>query len=254
MAGRTVAKHARFYADGYDLSGYSRSVGPLETTFDEQPEASFTDEVKNSLTGHCNINIGALNTFFDNTATVGPHVLLNGSGVKRVVMIPIGMRAAPAAGDPAFCGEFEQQGYSEEGDQYLFANIPFGGWSNRASSFAYPNPWGLLLHAKAAKTAANSTTGAGIDGGASSAFGGFLAYQVFAGNGTATLSVDDSADDSSYSALSGATSGSIDCSTPISGIVALSKTATVRRYLRWQIALGTATTVTFTSVFVRASF
>jgi hypothetical protein len=249
--GRTVQKHVRFYADGYDFSGYSRSVGPLDVTFDESPDAAFTDDGKNVLPGHCNINIGSLNGFFDNTATSGLHVVTNAAGVKRVVMIPVGIRAAPAQGDPVFCGEFEQQGYYPEiGENYLVVNIPFGGTSNRAATLRYTIPWGRMLHAKAARTAANAATG-GVDNAAASALGGYFVYQVFAGDGTATLSVDDSADDSTYDALSGATSGSIDCSTPTAGIIPLGLTADVRRYLRWQLALGTASTVTFATAFVR---
>ena len=135
--GRTVQKHVRFYADGYDLSGFSRSIGPLDVTFEEQPDAAFTDELKNILPGHCSINIGQLNGFFDNTATSGLHAVANGAGVKRVVMIPVGIRAAPAVGDPAFCGEFEQQGYYPEiAENYITVNIPFGGTSNRAATLA----------------------------------------------------------------------------------------------------------------------
>jgi hypothetical protein len=44
----------------------------------------------------------------------------------------------------------------------------------------------------------------------------------------------------------------IDCATPKFGIIELAKTATVGRYLRWQIALGTASSVTFALAFMRA--
>lgn len=55
-----------------------------------------------------------------------------------------------------------------------------------------------------------------------------------------------------FAALSGATSGSIDASvTPVSGMVALGVTAAVRRYTRWQLAFGTATTATFVCGLIR---
>jgi hypothetical protein len=81
-------------------------------------------------------------------------------------------------------------------------------------------------------------------------------YQVFAGNGTATLKVQDAATNTnpSFADLSGATSGSVNCATPSAGVVAISTTATVRQYLRWQIVFGTATTVTFALAFVRATY
>jgi len=251
MTGRTAAKFARFYMNGYDVSGHTRTFGPLVWTYDEQGDAALSDEIKNYLAGHPMLSVGELNGFFDNTATTGLHIIASGAGVKRTVMCPIGMRAAPAAGDPVWCGEFTQLGYQEAGEGIVGVNIPFGGWDNTGATKAYEQPWGVLLHANSAATAANSTTGAGINNGAASAKGGYLAYQVFSGDGTATISIDDSADDSSYLALSGATSGELDCSSVQYGVVALGTTADVRQYLRWQIALNSATTVTFALAFVR---
>ena len=247
--GRTDNRFTRAYIDGYDMSGYIRSVGPLSTVFPTDEQAALSDGIKNSLLGQASITPTVFNGFLDNTATSGLHVITNAANTARTIMLPIGIRAAPAQGDPVFCGIYNQLDYSMEGTDYVFANIQFGMWDS-ANRIAYQKAWGILLHAKAAKTAANSATG-GVDNTAASTAGGYFAYQVFSGDGTATLSVDDSADDTTYAALSGATSGSIDCSTVKYGIVALGVTATVRRYLRWQLALGTATTVTFASAFVR---
>ena len=253
MTGRTVSKHTRFYMDGYDLSGDVRSVGPLTWELEVSAETALTDGVKNVLPNHATISPGTLDAFLDNTATTGLHVIASGAGTKRTVMIPVGMRAAPAAGDPVFVGQFEQAGYQQAGDVYVGVNIPFEGWSDTASSLAYGIPWGLLLHANGAETAANSTTGAGIDGGAQTTAGGYMVYQIFGGTGAVTISIDDSADDSSYAALDDATTGEIaDASVPQAGIIALGKTATVEQYLRWQIAAGGGfSTVTFALAFVR---
>ena len=253
MTGRTVTKHTRVYVDGYDLSGDARSIGPLINTYDEADLTGFSHAVKGGLPGHATNGVGTLNATFNNTASTGIHSVISGAGNMRTVMVAQGMRAAPAAGDPVYMGEFEQVDYLLDNATGTYLNVQFGNSSARASTFLYSKPWGDLLHANSAATAANSATG-GIDGGAASAFGGYLVYQVFAGNGTATISIDDSADDSSYSALSGATSGSIDFSTPTAGRVAIGRTADVRQYLRWQIAMGTATTVTFALGFSRALF
>lgn len=251
MTGRTVSKHGRVYVDGYDMSGYVRTFGPLTWTYDDNSDAALSDEIKNSLPGHPMISPGTLNAFFDNTATSGLHAVANGAGVVRTVLAPIGMRAAPAIGDPAWCGQFLQNAYMAAGDGYVGATVPFGGWSYEADTRDYEQPWGVLLHAYGAETAANTATEEGVNNGGASAAGGFLVYQVFSGDGTATISIDDSADDSSYSALSGATSGELDCSSVQHGLVALGKTATVKQYLRWQLALNSATTVTFALAFVR---
>jgi len=254
MSGRTVLKHCRAYIDGYDMSGYTRSYGPLEEVFDEAGVTALTDEVRSVLPGHTRMSMGMLNGIFDNTETYGLHVAMSSGSGTRTVMLPIGMRAAPVAGDPTFCGQFEQLDYVQEGDGMLTVSIPFGATSAQASNMNYDKAWGHLLHARSAATAANSTTGEGIDNDAASELGGYMCYQVFFGDGTATISIDDSADDSSYSALSGATSGELSTAAgPKHGIVQLGTTATVRQYLRWQIALNSATTVTFALAFIRGN-
>jgi len=254
MTGRTVAKHARFYMAGYDMSGYTRNFGPLVWTYDEQGEAALSDDIKNYLPGHPTISVGQLNGFFDNTATSGLHTIASTAGVIRTIMAPIGMRAAPVAGDAVWCGQFTQLGYQEAGEGFVGVNIPFGGWDNSGTTLAYDQPWGVLLHANSAATEANSTTGEGIDtAGAQTTKGGYMVYQVFGGTGAVTISIDDSADDSSYAALDDATTGEIaDASVPQAGIIALGKTATVEQYLRWQIVAGGGfSTVTFALAFVR---
>ncbi len=247
--GRTPQKHTRVYVDGYDLSGYTRSIGPLSIAFDSTTEATLSETVKGGLCGYAAITPGPLNGLFDSTAA-GLHAVLNAPGAARTMLVAVGIRAAPAAGDQAFCGVFQQSGYPAEfpADGMVLANAEFGLSNVTSGPLGYGKAWGVLLHALSAETGAN--TGAGIDGGAATTNGGFFVYQIFSKNGTATLSVDDSADNSNWAALSGATSGSVSPS-PAAGLVALSPTATVRRYLRWQLALGSATTVTFACAFVR---
>lgn len=242
--GRTHLRFARAYVDGYDLSGYTRSFGPLTCTFDEGVDDAVTNTVKAVMPGNATIGIGTLNGLFDNTATSGLHVVMNGAGVERDVMLPLGIRAAPADNDPVFAGQFQQLNYTgDPGANPAAASIQFGNAGNTGSALGYAKPWGVLLHANAAATAANSATG--LDEEAQSTLGGWMMYQVFAGNGTATLKVQDASTNSDGSFGDLLSSGSIDCSSPTSGVVVLAKTATVERYVRWQIALGTATSVTF---------
>jgi len=248
---RTHNKHVRAYVDGTDLSGYSRSIGALAWTFDAEPDAAFTDEAKNIVMGKCDIQAGTLNAFLDND-TSGLFTLANSGYGTQNLMVAIGANASPAAGDPVFAWKFEQTAYSvEQGAGFVSVSVPFGG-ASYASTLTYKKPWGRLLHAKGAETAVNTATG--IDDSASSSYGGILVYHLFSSDGTVTLKVQDAStnSDGSFSDLSGATSGSINASvTPASGMVAISTTATVRRYLRWQISLGTATTATFALAFIR---
>lgn len=250
---RTVQKHTRVYVGGYDLSGYARSVGPLELTQDEADLTTFTDAVKGYLAAHAQANVGTLNAVTENTATTGSHAVLQPrAGSLQNVLVAIGMNAAPTLGDPTFGGQFLMKSYqaADEGNAAI-VSAEFAGWASDATTLIHAAPFGVLLNPATARTGVNASAGTDYPGLAATAKGGYLCYQVLAGNGTATISVDDSADNSAWAALSGATTGSINCAIVQSGIVALATTATVRRYLRWQMALGTATTVTFVLSFHR---
>lgn len=251
MAGRTISKFSRFYVDGYDLSGDTRSFGPLVSDYEYSSMAGLTHEVKGALLGKPTHEVGTLNGIF-NTSTAGIHEVIK-TVAARNIMTPIGNLAAPVNGDPVFIGKFNQTGYGAGfGDVMLTVTVPFGGQAN-STAMKYTDPWGLLIHAKASRTAANAST-TGIDNGAASSSGGYLMYQIFSitGTGTATVSIDDSADGTTYAALSGATSGAIaNTSAPTSGIVQLATNATVRRYLRWQLSLTGATACEFAIAFVR---
>lgn len=255
--GRTLLKHYRVYQDGYDLSGFGRTIGPLELSYGEiDMTAQMSDAVKGYFPGDPQVNLGVLNAVFDNTATTGLHTVAITGGTARTVLVALGIRAAPADGDPCFGGSFTQAGYQVQDDGgATTVTIPYMGWAANASTLAYAAPWGTLLHSTASATAANTAVGYDNPTAAATAKGGYFIYQILAGDaGSVTLSVDDSAtnaNDGAFAALSGATSGSVTASAGVSGIVALTPTATVRRYLRWQLAFGTAATVTFVSAFMR---
>ncbi len=254
--GRTTPNSLRFYMDGYDLSGYTQNVGQMSQEFDAEPISALTDAVRNALISQGAVSIGDLNGIFDNTASSGLHAVAAGAGGNRSILIPVGIRAAPEDGDPAFMCELMQLGYNSAPvmGQTVAVNVPFGKNYGAGTSQQFNKAWGLLLHAKQAETAVNTGTGFEDFAAAATTRGGYMVYQIFTSNGTVTVKAQDAATNAngSFSDISGATSGSVDASaTPKHGLVALSQTATVRRYLRWQIVLGTATTVTFALGFVR---
>lgn len=253
--GRTKPKWTRVYVDGYDMSGYARSIGPLEITYDEADMTAMSDAVKGYLANTPQVNVGMLNAVYDNTATSGLHARMGTAGTIRTVLVAMGIRGVPAAGDPAFGGQFTQSGFQVEGDSGVYATIPFAGWAADATSRLYAGAWGQVVHPLGTETAANTGTGFDNYTGAATAKGGYFIYHItgYAGTGSATISVDDSANNSTWLALSGATSGAIaHTSMPAFGIVALGNTADVRQYLRFQVALNTLTSVTFVSAFMRA--
>jgi hypothetical protein len=197
------------------------------------------------------IKAGPLNVLMDADSVTGLPALYEDEESQHI-MIPVGINAAPVAGNPVWMCATRHLGYKpEESGGAVVATINLGEW-DADTALSYDKPWGVLLHPLAARTAVNSAVGID-DNGVSSAAGGWLMYQVFAGNGTATIKVQDAATnvDGSFADLASATSGVIDCASPTSGIVGIGTSAAVRRYLRWQIVLGTATTVTFALGFCR---
>ncbi len=249
---RTHLKHCRVYMDGYDLSGYERSMGAMSQVFDVAPETTLSDGIQNIIMGRAVIGMPSYNGFLDNDSA-GAFALSRASNGTRSVLVAIGANTAPAAGNPIFAWKMEQTGYMvEQGAGFVAANIMFGD-ASYASPLTYSTPWGILLHASGAETAVNSS--AGIDDyGASTSKGGIFVYQLLSSNGTVTLKAQDAAtnSDGSFSDITGATSGSITAAvTPAYDMVALSTTATVRRYLRWQLVFGTATTATFVCGLIR---
>lgn len=249
-------KYHRLYISGYDLSGAVRNVGQIGVDRDAPVDAALTDSVKNCIIGKASLKLGPVNAFLQQGASpvIDEHDLLSSGNGAYNLMYVMGTLDGPAVGDPIFAARMEQGSYqSESGDGFSAVSIAFPNPS-ASGPLLYSKPFGQLVHPKAARTAANTAIGT-IDNGAATANGGIFVYHLFSSDGTVTLSIDDSAtnlNNAAFAALSGATSGSIDASsTPKSGMVELSVTAAVRRYLRWQLALGTATTATFALGFIR---
>lgn len=255
-AGRTVSKYLKCYIDGFDFSTYFAESDALTWAFDAPELHGAADAAKGYLPNDVQISPGKLVGVYDTTASTGPHVNLNSSGVKRTVSLALGGNAAPGLGDPVFAGQFYQSEYTlplKKGQVPM--TVPFPKWAADGATLTYGNPWGQLLNANVARTAANA--GVGTDnllGQVSTLFGGYLVYHItaFATAGSFVLSVDDSADNSSFAALTGATTGSLASAANIAGVIAIGRAATVRRYLRWQLALTTTTSLTFHLSFHRA--
>jgi len=228
-------------------------IGPIGISFEEAEGVAFSDPIVGAFPDQGMVQVGTLNGIFDNTASTGLHTVWNTAGVKREIMIPIGIRAAAGEGDPVFVGTFEQLGYmaTPTAGQLVSVSIPFGAWALNATSLQYSQIWGLLAHEKSAETGANSGT-ATIDFVAQTTAGGYMAYQMFSSDGTATIKIQDAATNSDGNFSDLVSAGELDASsTPKAAIVVLGKGATVERYIRWQLALNSASTVTFALAFVR---
>jgi hypothetical protein len=248
---RINQKYTRAYMNGVDVSGYARTVGTLGWDFEVSPDTALSDGVKNSIVGKPIISADGLSSFLDNDAA-GMFALAK-AVATRTYLVAFGTNAAPVAGNPVFAWEFEQNSYKQEsGEGFAVVSVGLGN-ASYAGELSYQKPWGYLLHASGAETGANTATGLD-DNGAATTAGGIFIYHLLSSNGTVTLKMQDAATnlDGSFADVTGATSGSIDATTtPQYGMISLGTGATVRRYTRWQLALGTATTATFVMAFIR---
>jgi hypothetical protein len=256
--GRTVLKNYRIYIDGREMSCYSRSFGPLSCTFEEGTDDAICYDVKGTLSGNATIGMGTLNGIFDNTATSGIHALLKTPTQKRNVMIGVGIQGIPVNNDPAFVGQFNQLDYQTgPADNPVTATVQFANTSANSASLNYARPWGTLLHALGAETAAN--TALGLDQAAGTTRGGYMMYQITAAAGTGNMTGAVKVQHSTTTNLDGSfsdllSSGTINCvGGGVSGVVALANNATVGRYIRFQTAFTLATSITYSLVFVRGN-
>ena len=249
---RINKKFTRLYMDGYDISGYSNEIGSLDWLYDVTPNAAFSDSVMNGINGKAVVSAGTINAFLDNDTAGLTSLTQTGAGTKNI-MVAFGTNAVPVAGDPVFAWKFEQSNYQKtEGDSFSAVTLNVSN-ASYTSPPTYQKPWGVLLAPMAARTAASTATGID-DIGAASALGGIFVYHASSSDGTFTLTAEEASSNlnASFAAITGATSGSIDASvTPKSGMIELGTTAAIKRYLRFQLALGSATTVTFCSAFIR---
>ena len=265
--GRTVQKYIRPYIDGYSMCGYSRSIGPLDWTFAEGTVDPLCSELTGVMLGQGSISCGTLNAMFDTTAVTSPHVLFKTADASRDVLVAMGIRGEPAQGDPCFMGEFRQSDYiASPGDTPNALTIKFSPWDGVATSMAYCNPWGHLLHENVARTSATGVnTDTGIDDvGYHTDVGGYMMYQATAGAGTGNITaaiIVQASDTNTNVAFNSAgtlvSSGNVNFGSggvfsPKSGVVALATSAHVHRYLRWQIVFdASCTSLTSVLGFVR---
>ncbi|MBX3005948.1 MAG: hypothetical protein KF821_09020 [Anaerolineales bacterium] len=254
---RSVSKATRVFVEGLDMSGYSRSIGPLDWTYEWAKDEALAQELYGYLPDQVTLGLGQLNAAFDNTASIGPHEnFKDAEGQMRTVMVAIGRGgSAPVPGDPIYTGQFAQGSYlTDPGQtgQTLSAQMDFSHSAQADLRGLYAIPWGVLLKAKGVITGINAAQGIlNPFTGIATAHGGFMVYQVLAADDDVELTVQDAATNVDGSFVDLVSSGVV--GPGASGIVPLARGATVEAYTRWQLGAGTqATYVDFVLGFVRS--
>ena len=97
-----LVKYARFYADGYNISGDAQNVGSLGIGYGEVDMTGWGNVSKQTLTDK--LLMGGIENFqaFMNDAADGAFTQLKDSAAGKEVAVLFGGNAEPTYGDPAY--------------------------------------------------------------------------------------------------------------------------------------------------------
>lgn len=242
--GKTNSRFFRMVYGGYDLSGDARALGSMGSTYAETDVTGWNEGVVNFTLGTPAINLEGFQAVFNNTASTGIHSALAGF-VNSYSTVFIGIRAAPAVGDPTFSIPNQQASYTVAGDGPCTVSVNMNpGQTGSLSVSGKMSPWGNALAVGASLS--GSTNGTGVDNGASSSNGGIGYLHLTASSGgTWAFYIQHSTDNSTYTDLITFTSNG-SAVTAEQGTV----TGSVNRYVRFR-AVRTSGTVSAWCSFVR---
>lgn len=260
--GRTSPRYVQYYCNGTDLTGETRSVGPIAWDADYTEDAALNWEAKGGLCGMQFVTLGQVNTImrFDTTATASPLDIIHGwDQALTTVMVPVGIRAAAAAGDPcAMLSLWQKKNEFSHGEGLATVTIDYesAAQDSTATKLAFDTPWGTLVHAKGSETGANSSSGIDNAAGAATSLGAWMMVQIFGvtGAGTVTITLQDSADNqnATFANVTSLTTGAVaNTSAPMAIWAQTTATATIKRYVRWQVSLAGSTAVNFALSYAR---
>lgn len=225
------------YYGGYDMSGDVQSLGNVGGG---PALLDFTDITQSAMARQGGIRDGRIEwtSFFNpGIAANAAHGLL--SALPRGDVLVTYCRGT-TLGNPAACLNGKQVNYDPTRGNDGGLTFAVSGQGN-----SYGLEWGKLLTA-GMRTDTGATTGTSIDTAASASFGAQAYLQVSAFTGTDfTVKIQDSADNSTFADVTSLAFAQVTAA-PNTQRIAISNTATVRRYVR-------ATTVT-TGGFTSASF
>ena len=224
---------AAFWLAGNDLSGDINSLGKVSGSQAQLDVTDITESAHERLFGLKDGGIEFVSYF--NPARAHPvlSALPTSDVIATFVTPPL------AIGAPAACMVAKQTDYNgtrQADGMYTFAVT--------AIANADGLEWGVLLTA-GLRTDTAATSGTSYDTLASAAFGGqaYLHVAAFAGTDV-TVTIQDSADNSSFSNVSGLSFAQVTGGAPLAQRIAIGNTSTIRRYVR----AVTATSGGFTSL------
>lgn len=213
---------ARLYVDEYDISGDTGAIDTIALRRAQLDVTGIDKDYMERLPGLGDAEIG-FSGFFNRT---NAHAQLSPIGTAAQI-VTAATSAALGAAAASISGAQVDYGVTRGADGSLATKASF-------TSFAgYGVQWGVLLTAGSASA---SGTGNAVDNAAASSNGGAAYLHVFSVTaGTATITIEDSADASSWNPIG----TFVAASAATAERIATTGTA-VRRYARYNTSGGTA--------------
>lgn len=232
MAGKSTGLGDRFYLGGYDLSG---DIGSLQQINGGPVALEVTDITQSAPERLGGLRNGGMQfTSWFNDAAGRAHPVL--SALPTADAIALYGRGTTLGNAGAACVSKQVNYDATRGADGQFS------FTTSVQSNGYGLEWGDQLTA-GTRTDTAATNGTSLDGAASSTFGAQFYLQMFSVTGTScTVKIQDSADNSSFADLSGASFTTVAAGSRGSERIAV--TGTVRRYLR-AITTGTFSNAQF---------
>lgn len=232
---------SRFFVDGYDISGDVGQIGTIRIANTPLDISNITESAIRRIRGRQSGEM-VWNCYF-NDAAAQEHVALK--SINRNNRYAMWAHQCAAIGDSGLAMLGKQMNY----DWTLGADGGLIGSVQMLSSGPPVEAGQLITPGK--RTDTSATNGSSLDGAASSSFG-MAAYAFltdFSGTDI-TLTIQDSANDSTFAAITG---GAFTAFTAVGAQrIQTAVDGTVRRYVR-VASSGTFTTATFVVLFVRYS-
>jgi len=219
---------ANLWVDQYNVTG---DVGAVDSINSSRTQIDVTDIEHDFMERLPGIGDGsiAFSGYF-NPSSGGLHQAVGSAMSTAVSMITVGLGTAIGSPAASIGAAKTDYGVTRGADGSLAVNV------GAASGIGYGTDWGFLLAGRGTATGTASTT---VDNGAASTKGAQAYLHITSVTaGTVTITVQDSSDNSSFSNVTGLSFTA--SSTATSEYKATAGTATIARYLRYNVTGGTA--------------
>jgi hypothetical protein len=216
--------HVQVLVAGYELTGdlNTLTVNDKKEMYDV---STFGDAVHKFLPGRRMSSLD--HSGYMNSTAARSHPVLKGISISGVVSLVLGQNTAPVVGDPSYCLSVLQGKYATVPETGKF--VPFSASFNSQGNLG---GWGRALAVPVTFT--NTTTGSGVDNGASSANGGaaFLHVLQAAASDTYTIIVEGATNAGFSAGLTTLATFTLNASALGSERVAIS--GTIQQYTRFK--------------------